>query len=80
MTTQVSYDEVVHVDGAFACAWTPYRFYEDGKVHHRGTNMFSLWKDPDKGQWVITAVQDIAREEPGIATMGVIGGQDKPLE
>ena len=29
---EVSYDEVEHVDGDFATVWTPYRFYEDGKV------------------------------------------------
>ena len=29
---EVSYDEVEHVDGEFATVWTPYRFYEDGKV------------------------------------------------
>ena len=29
---EVSYDEVEHVDGDFATVWTPYRFFEDGKV------------------------------------------------
>jgi ketosteroid isomerase-like protein len=29
---EVSYDEVEHVDGVFATVWTPYKFYEDGKV------------------------------------------------
>ena len=32
---EVSYDEVEHVDGDFATVWTPYRFYEDGKVSSR---------------------------------------------
>jgi hypothetical protein len=29
---EVSYDEVEHTDGRFATVWTPYKFYEDGKV------------------------------------------------
>jgi ketosteroid isomerase-like protein len=29
---EVSYSEVEHVDGDFATVWTPYRFYEKGKV------------------------------------------------
>lgn len=33
---EVSYDEIEHVDGDFATVWTPYRFYEDGKVCRRG--------------------------------------------
>ena len=29
---EVSHDEVEHIDGEFATVWTPYNFYEDGKV------------------------------------------------
>lgn len=29
---EVSYDEVEHIDGQLASVWTPYKFYEDGKV------------------------------------------------
>lgn len=29
---EVSFDEIVHVDGDFATVWTPFKFYEDGKV------------------------------------------------
>lgn len=29
---EVSYNEVEHVDGIYATVWTPYRFFEDGKV------------------------------------------------
>lgn len=29
---EVSYDETEHVDGDFATVWTPYKFYEEGKV------------------------------------------------
>lgn len=29
---EVSYDEIEHEDGDFATVWTPYRFFEDGKV------------------------------------------------
>ena len=29
---ETTYDEVEHIDGSFASVWTPYRFYQDGKV------------------------------------------------
>lgn len=29
---EVSYDEIEHVDGDFATVWTPFKFYENGKV------------------------------------------------
>ena len=55
------YNSSVHVDGELGVAWTPYVFYENGKVHHTGTNIFSMWKMKERG-WVITGVADIARE------------------
>ena len=51
----------VHVDGELGVAWTPYVFYENGKLNHTGTNIFSMWKTKERG-WVITGVADIARE------------------
>ena len=29
---EVSFDEIERIDGDFATVWTPYKFYEDGKV------------------------------------------------
>ena len=55
------YNSSVHVDGELGVAWTPYVFHEDGKLHHTGTNIFSMWKMKERG-WVITGVADIARE------------------
>ena len=51
----------VHVDGELGVAWTPYVFYEDEKLNHTGTNIFSMWKTKETG-WVIRGVADIARE------------------
>ena len=55
------YNSSGHVDGELGVAWTPYVFYEDGKLNHTGTNIFSMWKMKGKG-WVITGIADIARE------------------
>ena len=55
------YNSMVHVDGKLGVAWTPYVFYEDGRLNHTGTNIFNLWKTKDKG-WMITGIADIARE------------------
>ena len=55
------YNSSVHVDGELGVAWTPYVFYEDGKLNHTGTNIFSMWKMKERG-WVITGIADIARE------------------
>ena len=55
------YNSSVHVDGELGVAWTPYVFYEDGKLNHTGTNIFNMWKMKERG-WVITGIADIARE------------------
>lgn len=55
------YNSSVHVDGELGVAWTPYVFYEDGKLHHTGTNIFNMWKMKERG-WVIIGIADIARE------------------
>ena len=55
------YNSSVHIDGELGVAWTPYVFYEDGKLDHTGTNIFSMWKTKERG-WVITGVADISRE------------------
>ncbi|KAK5116857.1 hypothetical protein LTR85_009117 [Meristemomyces frigidus] len=72
---ELSYDEVEHMDGDFATVWTPYKFYEDGKLHHTGSNNFCLWNSREKG-WIITAVQDIARPAEGVTNLTVVGGRD----
>jgi len=47
----------VRVDSdRMAQAWTPYRFYVDGKFSHCGTNNFQLAKQGDN--WLITAIID----------------------
>lgn len=43
------------------CQWTPYVFYQDGRLKHTGTNIFNMWKTKEKG-WMITGIADIARE------------------
>ena len=65
------YNSSVHVDGELGVAWTPHAFYEDGKLNHTGTNIFSMWKTMETG-WVITGVADIAREvyERAFAALG----------
>lgn len=55
------YNSRVHVDGELGVEWTPYAFYEDRKLNHTGTNIFTMWKTKKTG-WVITGVADIARE------------------
>lgn len=42
--------DAVKVDGPLASAWTPYKFYFNGQLHHCGVNSFqlvridSMWK------------------------------------
>ncbi|KAK4695369.1 hypothetical protein P7C71_g2373, partial [Lecanoromycetidae sp. Uapishka_2] len=55
------YNSTVRVDGELGVAWTPYVFYEDGKLNHTGTNIFNMWKTKEKG-WMITGIADISRE------------------
>ncbi len=35
----------IQVDGTMAHAWTPYEFYINGKLSHKGVNAFTLFKD-----------------------------------
>ncbi|MDZ4331165.1 MAG: nuclear transport factor 2 family protein [Flavobacterium sp.] len=34
----------IQVDGSMAHAWTPYEFYMNGKLSHKGVNAFTLFK------------------------------------
>jgi hypothetical protein len=50
----------IQVDGAMAHAWTPYEFYINGKLSHKGVNSFQLFKD--KGIWKIIYIVDTRRK------------------
>ena len=48
------------VDGSMGHAWTPYEFYVDGKLSHKGVNAFTLFKEKD--QWKIVYIIDTRRK------------------
>jgi hypothetical protein len=50
----------IQVDGAMAHAWTPYEFYMNGKLSHKGVNAFTLFKEYD--MWKIIYVIDTRRK------------------
>lgn len=50
----------IQVDGAMAHAWTPYEFYVNGKLSHKGVNAFTLFKDKDA--WKIIYIIDTRRK------------------
>ena len=49
----------IQIDGAMAHAWTPYEFYVNGKLSHKGVNSFQLFKD--NGVWKIIYIVDTRR-------------------
>ena len=49
----------IQVDGAMAHAWTPYEFYVNGKLSHKGVNAFTLFND--NGLWKVIHVLDTRR-------------------
>jgi hypothetical protein len=54
----------IQVDGAIAQVWTPYEFYINGKLSHKGVNAFTLFKE-SKGavsEWKIIYVIDTRRK------------------
>ncbi len=55
-------DYQIKVDGALAAAWTPYRFYVNGKFSHCGVNSFQLVKLAEG--WKIVYIIDTRRKEP----------------
>jgi hypothetical protein len=57
---RISYD-VVKIDGALAIAWTPYKFYFNGKLNHCGVNSFQLVRLD--GKWKIQYLIDTRRRE-----------------
>lgn len=57
---ELIHDPLVKVDDDVAMVWAPYRFMLDGKLHHCGTDAFSLVRMD--GRWLIAAVADTSRE------------------
>lgn len=51
--------ETIKVDGALAIAWTPYKFYYEGKLSHCGVNSFQLVRV--NGKWKIQYLIDTRR-------------------
>lgn len=50
----------IQVDGAMAHVWTPYEFYVNSKLSHKGVNAFTLFKD--NGLWKIVYLIDTRRK------------------
>lgn len=50
----------IQIDGAMAHVWTPYEFYINGKLSHKGVNSFQLFKEKDK--WKIIYIVDTRRK------------------
>lgn len=57
---QVVFD-MVKTDGPLAIAWTPYRFFYNGKFSHCGVNSFQLVRL--NGQWKIQYIIDTRRKQ-----------------
>ncbi|MFV8370732.1 nuclear transport factor 2 family protein [Flavobacterium sp. LB2R40] len=54
----------IQVDGSMAHAWTPYEFYVNGKLSHKGVNSFTLLnKNSSKtSEWKIVHLIDTRRK------------------
>lgn len=50
----------IQMDGTMAHAWTPYEFYINDKLSHKGVNAFTLFKENDV--WKIIYVIDTRRK------------------
>ena len=53
--------ETIRIDGPLAIAWTPYKFYYEGKFSHCGVNSFQLVRI--NGQWKIQYLIDTRRRQ-----------------
>lgn len=51
--------ETIKIDGPLAIAWTPYKFYHNGKFSHCGVNSFQLVRF--EGRWKIQYLIDTRR-------------------
>jgi hypothetical protein len=50
----------IQVDGTMAHVWTPYEFYINGKLSHKGVNAFTLFLDGNS--WKIIHLIDTRRK------------------
>ena len=50
----------IQVDGSMAHAWTPYEFYVNGKLSHKGVNAFTLFRKDNS--WKIIHLIDTRRK------------------
>jgi ketosteroid isomerase-like protein len=50
----------IQVDGSMAHAWTPYEFYINDKLSHKGVNAFTLFKE--NNEWKIIYCIDTRRK------------------
>ncbi|MEY2630160.1 MAG: hypothetical protein RLZZ469_1057 [Bacteroidota bacterium] len=53
-------DYNIQIDGTMAHAWTPYEFYINGKLSHKGVNAFTLFKTAEG--WKIVHLIDTRRK------------------
>jgi hypothetical protein len=51
----------IQIDGTMANVWTPYEFYINGKIQHKGVNSFQLYNDD--GFWKIIYIIDTRRKK-----------------
>ena len=50
----------IQIDGSMAHVWTPYAFYINGKLSHKGVNAFTLFKENEV--WKIIYLIDTRRK------------------
>lgn len=53
-------DYKIQIDSSLAHVWTPYEFYINGKLSHKGVNSFQLFKENDI--WKIIYIVDTRRK------------------
>jgi ketosteroid isomerase-like protein len=63
--TEVKFQEkilsyAIQVDGSMAHAWTPYEFYVNDKLSHKGVNTFTFFKKDNR--WKIIHLIDTRRK------------------
>lgn len=54
-------DYKIEVDGNLAHVWTPYEFYVNGGLSHKGVNSFTLFKEST--EWKIIYIIDTRRRK-----------------
>ena len=52
----------IQIDGTMAHVWTPYEFYVNGKLSHKGVNAFTLFKETEFLGWKIFHLVDTRRK------------------